>query len=451
MSETDNHVLTAPEFRPYDTLPGLGLDLVWQDCRGWRSVDRLPHVHKEHFGIKTEAEARKATVCDAQDIVGCAWSRRSLPGPKSNAKGHFPVRHNLIQTVDLPPEQLEASTRMLAHSEGPTSHIPYFLQGYAGTGKTFTLTRVANANPFRALLAPTGKAAPVLRRKTKLQAQTIHSWLYRLKEASKDSRGRKQLEWAEIHDADSLKSQVVLIDEAAMVGRDLMRDILATGVIAICVGDLGQLKPVGQPPYFTTPDFELREIHRQAAGSPIIRQAHSVRQTGHYEADTKQFRIVRQACDGDVLNAGVMLTWTNRRRLALNAQARALRGIWGPAPQPGEPLMCKRNHSPSGVYRGGIYTLLAPFRTGDTSIMVDVDGIPRSIGAGRKVLDVLASQGLIVHQRYVGDPLFEFLRHCRHEQQGQRNRCLQPFHDISPEPHQPTPAFPGWHRMAHPA
>ena len=52
------------------------------------------------------------------------------------------------------------------------------------------------------------------------------------------------------------------------------------------------------------------------------------------------------------------------------------------------------------------------------------------LGAGRKVLDVLASQGLIVHQRYVADPLFEFLRQGRHEQQGQRNRCLQPFYDI---------------------
>lgn len=64
----------------------------------------------------------------------------------------------------------------------------FILKGAAGTGKT-TITRVMvdmvrkkfnNANSDIALMAPTGRAADILAKRTGLHAATIHRSIYRL-------------------------------------------------------------------------------------------------------------------------------------------------------------------------------------------------------------------------------------------------------------------------------
>lgn len=59
----------------------------------------------------------------------------------------------------------------------------FILKGYAGTGKTFLLKKVVEhlaetGSHEPKLMAPTGRAAEVLRRVTKFEARTIHSQLY---------------------------------------------------------------------------------------------------------------------------------------------------------------------------------------------------------------------------------------------------------------------------------
>ena len=78
--------------------------------------------------------------------------------------------------IDLTPKQ----SQVIDHLMRFDFHKPFFLGGFAGTGKT-TILRVLE-DLFRDIifLAPTGKACQVL--KTKLsqnaQVQTIHSFLY---------------------------------------------------------------------------------------------------------------------------------------------------------------------------------------------------------------------------------------------------------------------------------
>lgn len=164
------------------------------------------------------------------------------------------------------------------------------------------------------------------------------------------------------------------MDECGQVGEQVVNDMLATGCVIISAGDPGQLGPVKQEQYFSHADYTFTKIHRQAEGSPIIRQAYRVLNGELYEADTEKFRVQRQAYDADVTGAGILLCWTNQRRQDLNHQARSLRGIWAITPQPGEPVMCRKNYKPAGIYRGAIYELVEPFIEGDTQIVVKVEG-----------------------------------------------------------------------------
>jgi hypothetical protein len=65
------------------------------------------------------------------------------------------------------------------------------------------------------------------------------------------------------------------------------------------------LPPINGDPFFTQASFALEEIHRQALESPIIRQAHAVRQTGRYMPDGDAFRVVGRSTTDDLLAAEI--------------------------------------------------------------------------------------------------------------------------------------------------
>jgi exodeoxyribonuclease-5 len=255
-----------------------------------------------------------------------------------------------------------------------------FIGGQAGAGKTYLLSQLARRFPDAQLLAPIGKAAANLAARTGRPALTMHSFLYRLERIAKDAAtGRTNMKWLSKHDVGEFAEQIVLLDEAPIAGERVVRDLLRTGCRIVAVGDPNQLRPVGQPPYFTDPDYLLTEPHRQALDSPIIKQAHRILRGHRYEADGEPFRVAPRAYDQDILGADIMLAWTHKQRIGLNLQSRALRGIRSPSPVAGEPLVCRKNCSRHGVYKGAIYELLEPFGPGDTVICIRVDGEPRVI------------------------------------------------------------------------
>ncbi|HJU20605.1 MAG TPA: ATP-dependent RecD-like DNA helicase [Stellaceae bacterium] len=255
----------------------------------------------------------------------------------------------------------------------------FALHGLAGTGKTTVLAHIAGQYKHAALCTLTGKAASNLRRRFGLPAQTIHSFFYSLIEAERGKFGRKTLAFERVHEHDELHGDLVLLDECSMVNDALAQDLLRTGIKLIVTGDPGQLPPVTGQQHFTRADFTLTEIHRQALDSPIIRQAHRVRNGLRYEADGPDFRVQIDGTDDDLRAADVVLCWTNRTRAVVNQKCCAVRGFWQPNPQPGEPLVCLRNAPQYGIFNGGVYRLLEPFSVGDRNIRIDVDGTPTTI------------------------------------------------------------------------
>lgn len=175
------------------------------------------------------------------------------------------------------------------------------LTGYAGTGKTTTLSALVKALPaynFKyVLLAPTGRAAKVLGNYTGRKAFTIHKKIYRKKSSVtpdfSSNLGRNE-------HADTL----FIVDEASMISAErgdngqssLLYDLIryvynGRNCRLLLVGDTAQLPPVGtlnsaalQPEYlrnhFDLQVFtaQLTEVLRQESASGILYNATHIRQ-----------------------------------------------------------------------------------------------------------------------------------------------------------------------------
>lgn len=270
---------------------------------------------------------------------------------------------------DLSHDQLRALDAMERFITAPSVPKPYFaLQGLAGTGKTFMLSILAQRYPGLKICAFTGKAASVLRKRVGAPVTTMHSVVYNFKGLAKDDQGRMQPIFSP--KGERLPRHVILIDEASMVGQRHAQDLLDTRARVIACGDPGQLPPVRDSQFFTRADTMLTQIHRQALGSPIIRQAHKVRNENRYEADGDGFRVVRAPEPEDLLNADIILCWRNRTRRRLNARKRSLLGLDGPL-HPGEPIMCLKNDHRLGLLNGQVYELV---ERRDDGLVVSSDG-----------------------------------------------------------------------------
>lgn len=98
--------------------------------------------------------------------------------------------------------------------------------------------------------------------------------------------------------------KVIIIDEAGMLGIDLwhqLYDALLPDCRVIMIGDINQLPPVqGRSvlgfAMLSWPTFALEKIHRQAADSPIISNAHRILQGKMPIPDGKHFIVVN--CEG---------------------------------------------------------------------------------------------------------------------------------------------------------
>ncbi len=158
----------------------------------------------------------------------------------------------------------------------------FYLAGYAGVGKS-TVAAIAieelkakcRVKSVRTA-AYTGKAASVLRKKGVPDAQTIHSLIY-LPVVDEESGDLRFIVSEESPAADA---DLIVLDECSMVNADIAKDLRSFGKKILVMGDPGQLPPINGEGAFTSrePDLFLREIHRQAADSPIIELATLARQ-----------------------------------------------------------------------------------------------------------------------------------------------------------------------------
>lgn len=184
------------------------------------------------------------------------------------------------------------------------NHV-FMLKGYAGTGKTTILGAFVQALHFfkikTRLLSPTGRAAKVLTKKSKLPAYTIHKQIYRRKSLNDDYNQLSlnlnlHTDTIFIIDESSMISEYTANNDGNISSRNLLDDVInyvftGKNCKLIFLGDEGQLPPVGSNSspaldkthlttnYFSLhiSDFCLNQIYRQTNSSGILFNATQLR------------------------------------------------------------------------------------------------------------------------------------------------------------------------------
>ena len=289
--------------------------------------------------------------------------------------------------------------------------------GKAGSGKTLLLARLYEAldnagvelisGDFEskkrgekrnlAILAPTNKAASVLRNRG-VPATTIHRILYTplydpeyekiaewlagngekpeiegLTDAALDRAalfyaGNKSipgaLATAGLRGSDFIIGwkrrdeglDIGFVDESSMLDEKQLSDLKEIFPTLVLFGDPAQLAPVGQSGEMVFDNYEgeqkltLHRIHRQDAGNPILDLAHALGDEAltfqDFERMVQDFAakddrvIFAQRVEADMMARSPVLVWRNKTRVRL---IQAFRGAFGAPPDellPGEPLIC---------------------------------------------------------------------------------------------------------------
>jgi exodeoxyribonuclease-5 len=242
--------------------------------------------------------------------------------------------------------------------------------GAAGTGKSFLLEHVARRHPEAILAAPTNIIARKLARAVGRPAYTLHKLLYRPHEVIID--GGKRLEWRD--NGHEIGGQLVLIDEASMVPGWIANDLLNRGADLLAFGDQHQLPPPNGEPFFVWPDYVLTQIHRQAANSGIIRQAHRILSGLPVESD-REFQLVDR-CGPHLAWADAIIVWRIETRRQVNFVMRSMYGIDRHAlPQRGEPLICVATDHRNDIVNGEQFVVVNDQQEGRPLILQGATGI----------------------------------------------------------------------------
>ena len=131
----------------------------------------------------------------------------------------------------------------------------------------------------------------------------------------------------------------------------------------VLVGDPGQLPPVsGEPVLHTVDGFELTQIQRQAADSPIIQLAYAAREGQEF---WKKPTLVAGAIerwrgvDAKEFLTSPLLVGKNSTRITCTNAIRKALGYPDYRPVVGEPIVCRMNDK---KYKGGAFYNNALFR-----------------------------------------------------------------------------------------
>ena len=227
---------------------------------------------------------------------------------------------------------------------------PYtVISGYAGTGKSTLIPFVVetlNIPEEKVVFATlTGKAALVLRNKGCQNAMTLHKLLYIPKKIPNSDE-------VEFIPREALEGspELIVVDEASMVSKEIFDLLLTHKVHIIFLGDTFQLPAISESAnILEQPHVMLTEITRQALDSPIIRLSMDIREGKSLNyGGPKEAKIMSQekVSKALLLGADIILCGRNDTRRILNDKVRKLKweDKYTEGPVNGDRLICLRNY-----------------------------------------------------------------------------------------------------------
>lgn len=292
----------------------------------------------------------------------------------------------------------------------------FLLQGYAGSGKTFIIRRLAEAlarakRDF-ALLAPTGRAARILGLRSGFPARTLHSHIYSINRVREYEKNADSFQFQFELDGEAGRSadQVLIVDEASMIGDTpgaqefirfgsgrLLTDLLKYARVGVAgldtrivfVGDPAQLPPVTDQispalseSYLKNQfrldcvGYELTGVVRQEENHPILNAATELRKTlksGRLNRlavpenppairavkSDDAARLIAEALRAKRIEETILITHTNEAALKYNESARGLLfGDEHAALKPGDRLLINANNGLWRLLNGDFVTVL---------------------------------------------------------------------------------------------
>ncbi len=294
---------------------------------------------------------------------------------------------------------------------------PLTVGGFAGTGKSTLLSiclpnlKNSDGSDVRVnYCAYTGKAANVLMTKG-LSASTIHSLIYN---AIPLPDGKFLFE---LKDREDIGCQLIVVDEASMIPKDMQKDLESLGIPVLYTGDHGQLPPVeGYGNVMNNPRFKLETPHRQALESGIIQVATMFRQKervkkGVYGKYGDTTVLGKSAINDTVLlsSADMVICHSNSRRKELNNRIREYRGYSGVIPQVGEKLICTRNNKNTRMFNGLIATVRS-VEVIDKVYVMDLEDETGKVHLSIKVMPDYFTEGS--HPRIFGETFFDLFEYA---------------------------------------
>lgn len=214
-----------------------------------------------------------------------------------------------MNSLGLNDQQLEAYEEALQYVKGNTTYKYQLIEGYAGTGKTWTILKIIreildryDENFQIAITAPTNKAVKVLKDNFPIESKrvsfiTIHK-LLGLKPVV-DEKGVQSFQAELFGEKNQVKDfKLIIIDEVSMLADELFYEVTKYSDIKIIfMGDPAQIPPINKMDTIPLQPLlreehsinsnKLTKIMRQGDGNPIIDTSFFIRENISKNIDIK--------------------------------------------------------------------------------------------------------------------------------------------------------------------
>lgn len=358
-------------------------DSGFPTLRGWslRDLARVAECSHQQADKGTRTLAELGLVLTIDGAHGTRDRRYVLMVPQElRNRVEYGQPMHAPTPILLNGQQSELRDKLTAYVDGPPTAEPFIVHGYAGTGKTAATTSILREHFGQhhddavAYLAPSGKAAAVLRQRGVI-ANTIHHALYS-PTSDTDARGRplfvKKTSGLTL---DELRQRtVVVVDEASMVSAKTSAWISENATRVIALGDPMQLPPVdgvsewcgpeAQPDHVLTQEVRYdNDTVQQRLGRALRQHSWRWAELDRYIDSTKVY---------DPRDFDAVVVWTNDQRWQIIDTTRDALGSPRGAPVAGDVLIFRRNRvhdrrlpehppylGPDDAYNGQQSTILA--------------------------------------------------------------------------------------------